>query len=169
MIFISPEQMFSFWNGPHKWPMWNDCSRHRVSYEMIQWRERPGPHISRKNKSKCFSFIVMWARRASTALYRPPIGNSIGLNSTRLDQKKKKKERENRHSLPKHLELKKQFHKAVMKNRGMIFILFFYPCTFNNSGTLGQHGSKELAHTVSNHHLERHKNKVWAQAAVRGK
>lgn len=70
---------------------WNDCSERNVS--ISQWQVRSGPHISRKNKSKYFIFIVMWARHASRVLLKPPIRNSTGLISVRPGQNEKEQEK----------------------------------------------------------------------------
>lgn len=95
-----------------------------LPYEMIQWQEKPGPHISRKNKSKYFFFIVVWVCHASGGVCNPPIGNSTVLISSRRDQTKRKQKasRENCHGPTKHQKLKKSFCKAEMKTRGLYFI-----------------------------------------------
>ena len=55
-------------------------------------------------KTKVNTSLLLSCERATPAerFYKPPIGNSTGLISTRRDQKKKGGGRENRHSLPKH-------------------------------------------------------------------
>lgn len=79
-----PKQMRSVWKLSPQVPDAEWPSRHRASCEMIRWRERPG-------LTAYCTFIVMWARHASSALHKRPIGSSTGPISTRQDQKKKRK------------------------------------------------------------------------------
>lgn len=105
-VYPSETDVFSL-KRPLKLRRDDDLER-GASSETSQWQRRPGPHVSRTNKSKYFTFIVM-CDYASAALCKPPIGNSTRLISTLWDENELKKRK--RHGPPKLWELWRHFAK----------------------------------------------------------
>lgn len=80
MLFISPKQMFS---SRKRLQRAADVDRPQQAACLLL----DDPMASEATVSTSF-FIVMWARHASRALYKPAAGTRTGLISARLDQKK---------------------------------------------------------------------------------
>lgn len=74
-----------------------------------------------------------------------------------IQPKKKQRKLSQPHKIS---EIKEAILQSCNENQKDDFFFFLNWCTFNNSGTPSQHGSKALADTVSNCCLETNKNNV---------